>query len=269
MKGYFSIGELATIQNISRQTLIFYDQIGLFKPAYVDAATGYRYYSIKQLDLLDTICIMKKIGFSLKEIKAYIQNYTLADSLSLLTKQKEIIAQKINELKLLKSRIENRLYELEKIKDSDLKEVQIQEVKERYLLIEEVKAPYDLDAISIATKKCFTKAFREDLPIYIQSGVIVPLKRILDGDYISASMAFLPIEKTEIKDVKKMPEGRCIYTYHEGDYLSIASSYQRLLKAAKTKGVKIISDSYEFAINDYLSTGDEREYVTKIMFYVE
>ena len=36
MKGYFTIGEIAKQQNISRQTLIFYDKIGLFHPSYID-----------------------------------------------------------------------------------------------------------------------------------------------------------------------------------------------------------------------------------------
>ena len=77
MKNLFSIGELSKQQNISRQTLIFYDKIGLFPPAYVDPENGYRYYSSSQLDYLDTICIMKKIGFSLNEIKTYMENYTI------------------------------------------------------------------------------------------------------------------------------------------------------------------------------------------------
>lgn len=35
MKNLFSVGELSKLQNISRQTLIFYDKIGLFCPAYI------------------------------------------------------------------------------------------------------------------------------------------------------------------------------------------------------------------------------------------
>ena len=77
MKNLFSIGELSKLQNISRQTLIFYDKIGLFCPAYVDPENGYRYYSAAQLDFLDTICIMKRIGFSLDEIKSYLKEYPL------------------------------------------------------------------------------------------------------------------------------------------------------------------------------------------------
>ena len=71
-KNLFSIGELSKQQNISRQTLIFYDRIGLFSPAWVDPENGYRYYSASQLDYLDTICIMKKIGFSLDEIREHM-----------------------------------------------------------------------------------------------------------------------------------------------------------------------------------------------------
>ena len=62
MDELFSIGELSHYQNISKQTLIFYDKTGLFKPAYVDPQNGYRYYSAAQLDELDTILILKKSG---------------------------------------------------------------------------------------------------------------------------------------------------------------------------------------------------------------
>ena len=33
MENMFSAGELANYQNISKQTLLYYDKIGLFKPS--------------------------------------------------------------------------------------------------------------------------------------------------------------------------------------------------------------------------------------------
>ena len=42
MNDLFTIGEISKHQNISRQTLIFYDKIGLFRPAYVDPENGYQ-----------------------------------------------------------------------------------------------------------------------------------------------------------------------------------------------------------------------------------
>ena len=72
MQKYFTVGELAKLQNISRQTLIFYDSIDLFKPNYTDHNNGYRYYSWEQLDYLDTIIMLKNIGMSLNDIKTFM-----------------------------------------------------------------------------------------------------------------------------------------------------------------------------------------------------
>lgn len=270
MNNYFSIGELSRHQNISRQTLIFYDKIGLFRPAYVDPDNGYRYYSASQLDYLDTICIMKKSGFSLEEIKAHMKSYTLDSSLAAMRKQLSIIEQQIHELQLIRSRLEHRCAQLEQTADiGRSSEVSVEQVKAQCILLQQVAPPYTLDMVSIATKQCFVRSFREHLPVFFQSGAIVPLERIQEGRYTEASYAFLPIENSAAKGIAELPAGRCVITYHTGDYLSIGSSYERILEYCRLNKLKIISNSYEFAINDYLSTGNEAEYITKIMFYVE
>lgn len=45
MSTYISISEMAKLHGITRQTLIHYDNIDLFKPAKVDT-NGYRYFII-------------------------------------------------------------------------------------------------------------------------------------------------------------------------------------------------------------------------------
>lgn len=131
MKNLFSIGEVSKQQNISRQTLIFYDKIGLFCPVYTDPDNGYRYYSANQLDYLDTICIMKKIGFSLEEIKIHMKSYTIDHSIIALRKQLAAIERQIEELQMIKSRVEHRCSQLEHAvsirKNSDI--VTIESVK--------------------------------------------------------------------------------------------------------------------------------------------
>ncbi len=272
MKNLFSIGEVAKQQNISRQTLIFYDKIGLFRPAYVDPATGYRYYSVGQLDYLDTICIMKKIGFSLDEIKAHMKSYTIDNSIVAFRKQLDVIGRKIEELQMLKSRVEHRCLQLEHSLSilGNSNTVCCENTKQQYILLQKVAAPHTLESASIATKECFARAFQEKLPIFFQSGAIVPLECIQKRRYTEASLVFLPIEKTtNIPDVVALPAGKCVSTYHTGDYVSIGEAYERILEYCQSNYLHIVSDSYEFAINDYLSTGDENEYITKIMFYVE
>lgn len=272
MKDLFSIGELSRQQNISRQTLIFYDKIGLFCPAYTDPHNGYRYYSAKQLDALDTICIMKRIGFSLSEIREHMKSYTIDDSIVALRRQLTAIEGQIDELRLLKSRVEHRCAQLEHAvglrERSDA--VTLETVEPQYILTRAVSAPHTLEQVSIATKECFARAFREHLPVFYQSGAIVPLDRIRQQRYTEATHVFLPIGAVaNVPDVLTLPEGQCACTYHVGDYGSIGSAYRRLLSHCEARRLHISSDAYEFAMNDYLSTGDENEYITKIMLYVQ
>lgn len=272
MENLFSIGEVARYQNISKQTLIFYDKIGLFRPTWVDPDNGYRYYSASQIDYLDTILIMKKIGFSLQEIRAHMEHYDLDSSLATLHRQLDVIDQKIEELRMLRSRVQNRCGQME----ASLahcrpgQNIGLEYAGEQYLLCRPVEPPCTLREISVATKQCFAEAFREKLPVFFQCGVVVPLERILAGRYTEASLAFLPIEKTDrAQNIRRMPAGRLACIYHVGDYLSVGRSYRQLLDYCRANDLRIVSDSYEFCINDYLTTHDESEYITKIAFYVE
>lgn len=272
MEDLFSIGELSKYQNISKQTLIFYDKIGLFCPDYVDPNNGYRYYSASQIDYLDTILIMKKIGFSLNEIKEHMQYYNIDSSLIALRKQVTVIDRQIQELRLIRNRVLHRCGQLEDaIRHRGSESAVVIEYRDaQYILFREVKSPFTLKEISIATKKCFADSFQEQLPIFFQSGVIVPLRRIREGRFTEASTAFLPIEKTEkVKNIRQLPAGTCACIYHVGDYPSIDRSYQKLLDYCEHHNWNIISDAYEFCINDYITSHDENEYVTKIVFYVE
>ena len=45
----FTVGELAKLHNLSKQTLIFYDKIGLFKPKIIDSNNNYRYYTFRAI----------------------------------------------------------------------------------------------------------------------------------------------------------------------------------------------------------------------------
>ncbi|MFR3343885.1 MAG: hypothetical protein ACLTS6_07540 [Anaerobutyricum sp.] len=53
---------------------------------------------------------------------------------------------------------------------------------------------------------------------------------------IPKRLLFLPIEKTSnVKGIMELPAGRCVCTYHTGDYLSIGSSYERILAYCKKR----------------------------------
>lgn len=68
----YKIKEFSDITNTSIVTLRYYDEIGLFKPNYVDLYSGYRYYNDNQINIIQKINLLKKFGLSLDEIKEYL-----------------------------------------------------------------------------------------------------------------------------------------------------------------------------------------------------
>lgn len=64
----FKIGEFSKLCQVTVKTLRHYEERGLLQPFEVDEWTGYRYYDISQLRLMNKIAYLKQLGFSLDEI---------------------------------------------------------------------------------------------------------------------------------------------------------------------------------------------------------
>ena len=62
------IGTFAQFAGVSLRTLRYYDEVGLLRPAVVDASTGYRSYTADQFTTLNRILVLKELGFTLTEI---------------------------------------------------------------------------------------------------------------------------------------------------------------------------------------------------------
>ena len=88
----YKIGDFSKKTNVSVKTLRYYDEINLFKPVEIDLFTGYRYYSDGQINNLNIILSLKRVGFSLEEIKENWNNFTNNTML----KKKEELLKKIN-----------------------------------------------------------------------------------------------------------------------------------------------------------------------------
>lgn len=271
MKEWFSIGELSRYQKISKQTLIYYDRIGLFCPAHVDESNGYRYYSAAQLDDLDTILIMKKLGFSLSEIREHMIRHTAKESVTAFRAQLARIEGEIHELEMIRSRLAHRCRHLEAALRSreSTEDIEIEKTKGMHIFCCDIRPPYSPWETSLAVKKCYTEALTQNLPIYFECGVMVPLPHILAGRYTEAVTCFLPADPTaENENVRSLPAGLTVTAYHVGDYASIGRTYEKVLSFCRENGLELCSGSYEFCINDYVTSNDENEFITEIMFYV-
>lgn len=68
----YRIGEFADLGGVSTKTLRYYDQLGLLRPAALDARTRYRRYAGSQLRELSAILALRDLGLSLAEIRAFL-----------------------------------------------------------------------------------------------------------------------------------------------------------------------------------------------------
>ena len=89
------IKEFAEFTGVSVRTLHYYDEIGLLTPAFVDKATGYRFYDNNSLLRMQEILFYRELDFSLKSIGEilsspnYDKNRALKEQKYLLTLKKE------------------------------------------------------------------------------------------------------------------------------------------------------------------------------------
>ncbi len=139
-KTKLKIKEFSLLCQVTVKTLRHYEKIGLLSPAEVDEWTGYRYYSVSQMQTLNSIRLLKDIGFSLDEIldlklRQTSQAHLLEDE-GFYTPSIELLQQKIDtcqqELMRLQKRQEmlmsmmnsqNELTDMEKFSIQSLPEI--------------------------------------------------------------------------------------------------------------------------------------------------
>ena len=65
------IGEIAKLTEVTRKTLLVYEEMGLLTPALKDEDSGYRYYTVDNMTQIRSIRSLQTLGLSLSEIKEY------------------------------------------------------------------------------------------------------------------------------------------------------------------------------------------------------
>ena len=90
-EGLLCIGEVARLLNLSVGTLRHYEQMGLLEPAYVNPASGYRYYGSRQLSPLNTIGNLRVLDLPLTQIREFVTTRDMDLMQRQLTKQQELI----------------------------------------------------------------------------------------------------------------------------------------------------------------------------------
>ena len=117
--GYYTSGEFARMAQVSVRTIRFYDKQNILKPSYVNAS-GARFYSDSDFAKLQQILLLKYLGFSLEDIKELSIDTTdyhfMLNSLNL---QKQLIQDKIEQMKLVEEAIEDTVCAIEEKRQLD------------------------------------------------------------------------------------------------------------------------------------------------------
>ena len=102
------IKEFAEFTGVSVRTLHYYDEIGLLTPAFVERATGYRFYDENSLLRMQEILFYRELDFPLKSIGEILSspNYNKSKALN---EQKQLLMLKKERLERLISAIEGAM----------------------------------------------------------------------------------------------------------------------------------------------------------------
>ncbi|WP_371811579.1 MerR family transcriptional regulator [Sporosarcina sp. Te-1] len=264
----FTTGEFATLCKVNKQTLIYYDQIGLLSPILKDEK-GYRYYSIAQYEFFSVIELLKAVGMSLKEIQGYMKNKSPENFSELMRLQKEVVVKKRRELELIESMIRVKTKLIDEALHLDFEEISFEYFPESTL--------YLSTNIENSTEEQFVKAVsdfidelnRAQLDTGYPIGGMTKKEHVLAGDYTNYS--YLYMEQPNPREGHpyfNAIEGNFIIGYHVGTADSISSTYERLLSFMHKNGYQLGKYVYEEYIYDAVLKNREEEYVTKIMMEV-
>ena len=133
---YMTTGEFAKLMKVSKHTLFHYDDIGLFCPEIL-GENGYRYYSIYQMETLDTILLLKKSGMSLQEIKDFLEHRSSENFMKIFDVKQKEIDQEISRLLAMKEWMSQRKAKIQYMQKCDFSEIKVIYHPERYYLYEE------------------------------------------------------------------------------------------------------------------------------------
>lgn len=78
---FMKIGEIAAFFHVSVKAIRVYEKKGILVPARIDSDTGYRYYTVDQVQTLNALIELKTLGFSLSEIKGILSGDMESDQL--------------------------------------------------------------------------------------------------------------------------------------------------------------------------------------------
>lgn len=265
---YLTTGEFAKLCKVNKQTLFYYDQIGLLSPV-LKNEKGYRYYSIHQIELFFVIDLLKDLGMSLNDIQTYMQNKSPESFLSLMYQKKEEIVKKRQDIEMKEKMIDANITLMEEALHLDFHQITFEQLPEATLYlsrnIENVTDKEFIEVVSDFINELNLSQLDSGYPI----GSITKREQVIKGDF--SNYSYLYIEQPNPKEgypYFQVVKGDFLIGYHIGDEKTINKTYKRLFSEMERLELTLGDYVFEEYIYDSVVKNDKEHYVTKIMMQV-
>lgn len=270
MKEYLTTGEFASLCGVKKDTIFYYDQIGILKPDYI-AENGYRYYSPNQVMVFEIITTLKAVGMSLKEIQKYSSRQNTKEFLDLLKEKKHELAETQRRLSTMRKFVDNTIDIIETSLQVNLGEIYLEQCEEEYMVVTDTPSLDDMNdesywvKIEELTDFCNEKKLGNVFPI----GEIVMKENFEQDIFRSDYYCSKPVRKNSGPNIHRKPAGRYAVMYHRGSYKTLVNAYKALKDYIAENRLKIKGDLYEQDQLYLFSKSNPNDYLMKISIAVE
>ena len=268
MKDYYKIGEISKIYGIGRDSLMYYEDIGILKP--FRDKNGYRMYKLSDIWRLNLIKELRSLNFPMKKIKEYLDDRNIESTKEILNKEIILIDEKIEELLSYKQNIMKRLDtindELRNLKLYEIDLVYINKRKSRELnanITKDEEFDFLIQKLQKDYENRFTILGNNNI------GSSFCLDKIKQGIYNEFKSVFCFLEDEEEIYNIIFNEGYYLTLTYRGEYKNNKQHINKMFKYIEEKGYKVISDPIEIYKIDIHETEDINEFITEIQIPVD
>lgn len=262
------IGEFSKLGKISIKTLRYYDKIGLMKPAMIDSATQYRYYTVEQLETIRLISMYKDVGLSNEMIAKLI--YKKENERTLLEYQKQVLTERAADIAKALSALEVLLGE----QSRQQYEASIKHVEKRLVYccrgyITNVESIHDFVRCCSAELAKSNPDVRYSEPDYCcviypddgyrESGIFIEYAQSVDRVGV----------ETETIKFKEIEPITAISVIHRGEYHNLRDAYLFAVNWAIKNGYTLVGEPRERYIHGAWDRKDVAEWVTELQLPVK
>ena len=251
------IGQFAALHGVNKKTLMWYDEVGLFRPAVVNSQNGYRYYSYQQSQTLETILLLREMGVSVKEIKAFMQERSAASMEKLLGEKIEELNREISHKKAVRETLAKHRRNMQTLLSMDLEEISIVEKKGRRLVTVELSADTSFEkAVEMITDE--TKKYQLSYLHDASYGSMIAVESLYAGNFEDYPSLFIeipfPIRRSGLH---VQPAGTYLRAFYRGPWEDMDIRYREILSYAEKQGMTFYGFSYEVVLNENVVEREE------------